>query len=178
MDYKKAASYWMEKDEKAVRMERDVLLIQIEKFIMAHNTCSLATGYGDFVRCTPIEYNYKEGRFWLLSEGGLKFRGLECNKNVCLAIYDSYSRFSQLGGMQISGTAELVEPWTGEYMDLLAFKNISAENLKKMPTALYLIKVTPTRIDFLSSEFKKMGFDSRQHVCLLNRNVNDVTSLG
>jgi nitroimidazol reductase NimA-like FMN-containing flavoprotein (pyridoxamine 5'-phosphate oxidase superfamily) len=171
MDYKKAASYWMEKDAKAVRMERNALLIQIDKFIMAHNTCSLATGYGDFVRCTPIEYNYKDGRFWLLSEGGLKFRGLEYNKNVCLAIYDNYSRFSQLEGMQISGTAELVEPWTGEYMDLLAFKNISAENLKKLPTVLYLIKVTPTRIDFLCSEFKDLGFDSRQHLCLLNRDA-------
>lgn len=32
--------------------------------------------------------------------------------------------------MQITGTTELVESWTGEYMDLLAFKKIFAENLK------------------------------------------------
>lgn len=102
----------------------------------------------------------------MLSEGGLKFRGLEGNKNVCLAIYDGYRGFGQLGGMQISGIAELVEPWTGEYMDLLAFKKIPAENLKKLKTPLYLIKVTPTRIDFLCSEFKKLGFDSRQYLCL------------
>jgi hypothetical protein len=166
LDYKKAASYWMEKDEKSDRMDRDALLTQIEKFICAHNTCALATGCGDFVRCTPIEYNYRDGRFWMLSEGGLKFRGLEGNKNVCLAIYDGYRGFGQLGGMQISGIAELVEPWTGEYMDLLAFKKIPAENLKKLKTPLYLIKVTPTRIDFLCSEFKKLGFDSRQYLCL------------
>ncbi len=166
MDYKKAAAYWTEKDEKADRMDRDALLAQIEKFINAHNTCALATGCGDFVRCTPIEYNYKEGKFWLLTEGGLKFCGLEGNKNVCLAIYNSFTGLGQLGGMQISGTAELVEPWTDEYMDLLAFKKIPADNLKKLPTTLYLIKVTPTRIDFVSSEFKKLGFDSRQHLCL------------
>lgn len=104
----------------------------------------------------------------MLSEGGLKFHGLEGNKNVCLAIYDSYTGFGQLGGMQISGIAELVEPWTDEYMELLALKKIAAENLKKLPTTLYLIKVTPTRIDFLYSKFKNLGFDSRQHLCLSN----------
>ena len=166
MDYKKAASYWMEKEEEADQMDRAVLLAQIDKFICAHNTCVVATGYCDFIRCTPMEYNYKDGKFWLLSEGGLKFRGLECNKNVCLAIHDGYSGFNQLSGMQISGIAELTEPWSGEYNDFLAFKKIPTENLKKMSTILHLIKVTPTRIDFLCSEFKKLGFDPRQHLCL------------
>ena len=107
----------------------------------------------------------------MFSEGGLKFHGLESNKNVCLAIYDGYTGFGKLGGMQISGTAELVEPWTGEYMDLLAFKKIPVENLKKLPAILYLIKVMPTRIDFLCSEFKSLGFDPRQHLCLSNSNA-------
>ena len=168
MDYQMAAAYWMEKDEQAARMNCDALLAEMEKFIMAHNTCALATGCGDFVRCTPIEYNYKDGRFWMFSEGGLKFRALEGNKNVCLAIYDGYAGFGQLGGLQITGMAELVEPWSAEYMDLLEFKKLSAENLKKLPLTMYLIKVTPTRIDFLWSEFKKLGFDSRQHLCLLS----------
>jgi len=166
MDYNQAASYWIEKDSKADRMEDDVLRAEIEKFIAAHNTCALATGWGDFIRCTPVEYNYKDGRFWVFTEGGLKFRGLEGNKNVSLAIYDSYKGFGQLGGMQVSAVAEIIEPWTEEYMDLLRFRKISAENLKKRPDPLYLIKITPNRIDFLSSEFKKRGFDPRQHICL------------
>lgn len=168
MDYKKAASYWIEKDAKAIQMDCEVLFTYIEKFIMAHNTCAIATGCGDFIRCTPIEYNYKDRKFWLFSEGGLKFRGLEGNKNVCLAIYDEYKGFGQVNGMQITGTAELVEPWSYEYRELLAFKNISEENFKKLPVTMYLIKVTPTRIDFLSSEFKNLGFDSRQHLILSN----------
>lgn len=168
MDYKKAASYWMDKDAQAVQMDRDALFTEVEKFIMAHNTCALATGCGDFVRCTPIEYSYKDRSFWMLSEGGLKFRALESNKNVCLAIYDGYAGFGRLSGMQITGTAELVEPWKDEYMDLLAYKKISADNLKKLPVTMYLIKVTPSRIDYLCSEFKKSGFASRQHLCLSN----------
>lgn len=166
MDYKKAASYWIEKDERATQMDHGTLLAQIEKFVMEHDTCSLATGWGDFVRCTPIEYNYKDRKFWLFSEGGMKFKALEGNKNVCLAIYDSYNGFGHLNGMQISGIVELVEPWTDAYMNLLAFKKINADKLKQLPVTLYLIKVTPTRIDFLCSEFVKLGFDSRQHLCL------------
>ena len=165
MDYRKATSYWEEKEAHAVKMEHGALLQEMEKFILAHNTCALATGCGDFVRCTPIEYSYKDGFFWLLTEGGLKFRALEGNKNVSLAIFDGYTGFSQLGGMQIAGTAELVEPWSAEYLELFEFKKLSVENMKKLPVTLHLIKITPRCIDFLSSEFKKSGFDSRQQLC-------------
>lgn len=166
MDYQKAASYWEEKEEQSVKMDRDLLLSEMEKFIIAHNTCALATGCGDFIRCTPIEYSYKDSKFWILSEGGLKFRALEGNKNVCLAIFDSFSGFNKLGGMQVTGMAEVIEPWSLEYLSLLAFRKIPAENLKKLPHTMYLIKITPVRIDFLSAELKKMGFDYRQHLLL------------
>lgn len=164
INYDKAASYWLEKEEKAARMDKGALLAEMEKFIMAHNTCALSTGCGDFVRCTPIEYNYKDRKFWLFSEGGLKFLGLKDNKNVCLAIYDSYTGFNYLAGMQVSGMAQLIEPWSAEYLDLLAFRKITADSLKRMPQTLYLIKIMPTRMDFLKSEFKKWGFDPRQHI--------------
>lgn len=166
MDYQKAAAYWVDKELHAVRMESGALFAEMEKFIQAHNTCALATGFDNFVRCTPIEYNYKDRKFWLLSEGGQKFYALSYNKGVCLAIYDGFSGFDRLGGMQVTGTAELVKPWSDEYLDVLVFKKLSTENLKKLPQTLYLIKVTPTRIDYLWSGFKALGFDLRQHLCL------------
>lgn len=156
------ATFWQEKAQTSVHMPQPQLLGEIEAFIRSHNTCALATGYGEFVRCTPIEYNYMEGKFWLFSEGGLKFLALENNKNVCLAVFDNYSGFGNLGGMQIMGTAELVEPWSEEYRKLLEFKKIPEHNLKQLPHTLYLIRITPTQIDFTWSEFKKMGYDPRQ----------------
>lgn len=164
MDYQKAASYWEEKEADAVQMDRTALLDETEQFILAHNTCALATGCGDFVRCTPIEYSYLDEKFWILSEGGLKFHALEGNKNVCLAIFDSFTGFGQLGGMQVTGTAEVIEPWSEEYLHLLAFRKIPPENLKKLPHTMYLIKITPVRIDFVKSAFKKLGFDYRQYI--------------
>ena len=164
MDYSKAISYWEEKDKSTTQMERGALLAEMEAFISAHNTCALATGCNDFIRCTPIEYNYFGGKFWLLTEGGLKFYGLKDNKNVSLAIYDSYTGFDKLCGMQVSGTATLVEPWSEEYLALLAVKKLSVEGLKKLPNTLHLICITPTRIDFLWSGFKAMGYGARQHL--------------
>jgi Predicted flavin-nucleotide-binding protein len=164
MDFERAAEYWEKKDADAKQMERDALFAEMEKFIGAHNTCALATGCGDFVRCTPIEYSYREGKFWMLSEGGQKFRALEKNRNVCLAIFDSYGGFGNLGGMQITGTAELVEPWSAEYRNHLAAKKIPEEALRGLAHPMYLLRVTPARIDFLCSALRQQGFDPRQHL--------------
>jgi hypothetical protein len=164
MDYEKAASYWEEKDAGEKKMERGELLAEIESFLTAHNTCALATGCGDFVRCTPIEYAWRGGKFWLFSEGGLKFRGLQKNRNVCLAVFDSYGGFGNLGGMQITGTAELVEPWSPEYLAAAEFKKIPVESLRRLEHPMYLICVAPSRIDFLSSALRRRGFGARQHL--------------
>lgn len=62
------------------------------------------------------------------------------------------------------GKAKLIEPWSKEYLDLLAYKKIPEENLRKLPHPLYLIKVIPHRIDFLWSEFAQKGYASRQSI--------------
>ena len=50
------------------------------------------------------------GSFWMFSEGGEKFIGLEKNENVCLAIYDKYEwkRRTNLKSIQVIGKADLV----------------------------------------------------------------------
>jgi general stress protein 26 len=164
MDYQKAAAYWEEQDAQAKRMGREALLAEAERFIAAHNTCALATGWGGFVRCTPIEYTYREGKFWMFSEGGLKFRALAENPQVCLAIFDGYSGFGTLGGMQVSGTAEAAEPWSEPYREALRAKKIPEAAVRGLTHPLYLLCVTPRRIDYLSSALEKQGFSPRQHL--------------
>jgi nitroimidazol reductase NimA-like FMN-containing flavoprotein (pyridoxamine 5'-phosphate oxidase superfamily) len=164
MDYEKAASYWMEKDKESVKMDVDVLKQKISEFISKHNTCALAVATGDFVRCTPIEYNYVDGIFYLFSEGGLKFKALKDNKNVCLAIYEEYKGFGQLNGLQVTGNAEIIEPWSEEYLNMLAFKKIPEATMRKLPEPINLIKIVPIVMDFLSSDLKKEGYGSRQRL--------------
>jgi hypothetical protein len=164
MDYEKAAAYWTTKDAVSQHMDRAELLEEIEKFISAHTTCALATGSGDFVRCTPLEYTWKDGAFWMMSEGGRKFAALEHNKNVCLAVFDPWTGGSgNLGGLQVSGTAEIVEPWNDEYTAFVEFKKLPVDVLKRLPSPMNLIKVTPQEADFLESALHAKGVDSRQH---------------
>lgn len=161
-EFEEAAGYWKKKDAAGKKMDRETLTAAMEMYIQTHNTCALATGAGTFVRCTPIEYSWHDGALWMFSEGGMKFAALEQNRNVCLAIYDAYDGFDNLGGMQASGEAELVEPYCEEYAAAAAAKKIPLESLKKLPSPMHLIKVTPKHIDFLSSAFQKQGFDCRQ----------------
>ena len=111
--FEKAAQYWNNKEQ--IAMTKEQLKQVVEDYIQANNTCALATGTGDFIRCTPIEYSYHDGKFWMLSEGGEKFIGLEKNENVCLAIYDKYEGFGNLKSLQVMGKAELIEPFSDAY---------------------------------------------------------------
>jgi nitroimidazol reductase NimA-like FMN-containing flavoprotein (pyridoxamine 5'-phosphate oxidase superfamily) len=162
--YQRAAKHWQIKDAQNINMEHEQLLQAIDEYINQNNTCALATGAGDFVRCTPIEYAYHDHAFWMFSEGGEKFLALEKNPNVCLAIYDKYDGFGNLKGMQVSGTVEIVEPFSAEYNAAAEFKKIPLAALKQLPEPMNLLKVTPVRIDFLNSDFKKAGYASRQHL--------------
>ena len=166
MDYDEAATYWIQKDRDSIRMDEELLKNRIEQFIAAHNTCALATACDGFVRCTPIEYNYIGGFFYLFSEGGLKFKALKENKQVALAIYEPYGGFGKLKGLQVTGNAEIVEPFSGEYLKLLEHKKIPLEAMKKLPQPMHLIKIVPKSYDYLDSELKKESLASRQHVDL------------
>ena len=163
MDYKKAQNYWKEKEASSVKMDAGDLQAKMTEYINVNDTCALATGVDGFIRNTPIEYSYHDGCFWMFSEGGEKFIGLEKNPNVCIAIFDKFTGFGSLKGLQVTGTASLVEPFSKEYNDHAAVKKIPLAALQKLDPPMNLIKIRPVSADFLNSDFKKDGFDSRQH---------------
>jgi hypothetical protein len=57
-DYQKAANHWKESSDKKGIMVPENLREAIDAYLSKNNTCAMATGFGDFVRCTPIEYTY------------------------------------------------------------------------------------------------------------------------
>ena len=111
---------------------------------------------------TDQQSHINDGKFWMFSEGGRKFIGLEKNSHVCLAIYDKYDGFGNLRSLQVTGIAAMVEPFSEEYNAHAAFKKIPLDALKKLPSPMNPICVTPTRIDALFSDFKKDGYSVRQ----------------
>lgn len=130
-EYERAANYWKEKDAQSKKLDQDALKKAVEEYIQANNTCALATAAGDFVRCTPLEYTYHDDCFWIFSEGGEKFYALEKNKNVCLVIFDKYEGFGKLKGMQVTGLASIVEPFSQEYVQAGRFPKDSTEGSGK-----------------------------------------------
>ena len=161
-EYIQAADYWKQKDAQAVKMDRETLEKEVEAYIQENKTCALATGAGEFVRCTPVEYSYHDGAFWIFSEGGEKFAALEKNKNVCLAIFDKYQGFGNLKGMQVTGKAVMPKYFSEEYVRAADIRKIPVAVLKKLPHPMNLIKIIPDKIEFTNSEFKKAGVDVRQ----------------
>jgi len=163
-EYAEAADYWHKKDAEAVQMDRDALIQTANGFLSSHNTCALATGSGEFIRCTPLEYTWHDGAVWIFTEGGEKFIGLEKNRNVCLAVYESYTGFGSIQGMQVSGTAAMIQPFCKAYEQEAQIRKIPLEAMKKLPEPMHLIRVMPTEAVFTNSDFKKNGFGSRQHI--------------
>ena len=142
-EYERAANYWKEKDAQSKKLDQDVLKKAVEEYI-------------------PLEYTYHDDCFWIFSEGGEKFYALEKNKNVCLVIFNKYEGFGKLKGMQVTGLASIVEPFSQEYVQAADFRKIPLKALEKMLHPMNLIKIKPKKIEFVNSDFKKDGADSRQ----------------
>lgn len=158
MDYQEKMNYWKNKENQ--QMPKDQLIKRIEEPLKAHNTCALATGYADFVRCTPIEYTYLNQTFYFFSEGGLKYKALEKNKNACIAIYEPFGQ-GPLFGIQIMGKMEEIEFWSEEYQEIVNYKKYPQEQIKKLQMPLW--KLVPEDIDYLDGTLKKENYNVRQH---------------
>lgn len=151
---------YIEKPKK--RLPKEELKIYIGEYIKENNTLVLATGKEDFIRATPIEYIYYKNKFYMITEGGLKFVGIYENRNVSMGIYKDYKNMNDIQGMQITGTCEIIKKDSEEYKEILNVKGINIENLEKLPVTMNMIKVKPTKYEFIDSKFKKMGYDVKQ----------------
>ena len=159
-------NYWKEQQKTAVHMDRDQVLAAVETFIRTHDTCGFATGSGDFIRCTPMEYIYMDGCFYFYSEGGEKFIGLETNPNVSLCIYEYHGDPKDSHGLQCQGTAEIFPPRCDLFKKVLEFKGIPYDVVKAYQVDVCLIKITPKVFEMYNTDFVAQGYDIRQTVRL------------
>ena len=164
IDFQHFQNFWIEQQKTAVHMPEEKALAHIQNFIKNHNTCGFATGYGDYIRCTPIEYTYMDGEFWFVSEGGSKFIGLEKNRNVSLAIFEYYGDVRDSHGLQVMGTVELYDCYSDEFKKLLAFKGIAYDAVKAAKVEVAVVRVKPTVYEMYDTDFVKAGYDVRQIV--------------
>lgn len=168
-EYKAAANFWKTKELNEMPVEQ--LKPIVYEYLRESTVCALATGTDDYVRCTPLEYSFHDGKFWIFTEGGEKFIGLEKNDNVSLAVFERNIGFSNLKSVQVMGKAKIIEPMSEEYIAHSEYKKVSLAAFKKLAEQgrpMNLLCIEPTRMDVLFSDFKKNGFDMRQVLNLQN----------
>ena len=166
MNYEAAARFWLEKDKDAVKMPPDELRKELDAFLKSEKVCTLAVADGDFIRCTPLTYAYREGRFYIFSEGGRKFRALAKNKNVALEIHAEYRGLGTAKSVQVTGEAEVIGADDEDFIARANAAGMNGASLKKM--GLILIVVTARKLEYLNSELRKRGYCPRQCLDLSN----------
>lgn len=158
-EYKNASMYWISRDKETKQADRETLMNSITEIISAHQNGVLGTCSDNIPRCTPVDYAYFDGSFYILSEGGLKFKGLAENKNVSFTIYNHDGKFGNIRSLQVDGTAEIVEPDSEEYIKNAEVRKFPISTLKKIN--MHLIKIVPKKIVVFDSELRKKDFSSR-----------------
>lgn len=150
------------RDSYAVAAPDDEVRRRIDDFLAAHNTCTLCTGAGDHVRATPIEYLYRDGELFLLSEGGEKFAHLMVNPQVSVAVYDPYEGMEKLAGLQLLGRVEIIYPDAVDYGRALSWRGLDPDAVDALPFTLNLLRVHLERAELLWSGFRDEGYARRQ----------------
>ena len=160
MNYEAAAKFWLKKDNDAIKMPPDDLRKELDSFLKGEKVCTLAVADGNFVRCTPLTYTYREGRFYIFSEGGLKFRALAKNKNVALEVHAEYHGPGSAKSVQVTGEALVIGADDEDFITRADAAGMNGASLKKM--GLILIVVTARKLEYLNSELRKRGYCPRQ----------------
>lgn len=134
----------------------------VEKFLQSHNTCALCTSRPGYVRGTPIEYSYKDACLYMFSEGGEKFANLLLNPKVSVSVYDPYEGFDKLGGLQLTGAAELIREDHPDYEPILVSRGFSTKKFSRLPVQMNVIRIRIEKAEFMWSGFSKRGFEVKQ----------------
>ena len=129
---------------------------------VGEKVCTLAVADGDFVRCTPLTYTYRDGEFYIFSEGGLKFRALAKNKNVALEVHAEYHGLGSAKSVQVTGEALVIGADDEGFIARADAAGMNGASLKKM--GLILIVVTARKLEYLNSELRKRGYCPRQQL--------------
>ena len=132
---------------------------ELVKFLKRNHVLHLGTCKENQPRVTPVEYRIHGLRFYILSEGGGKFKNLKDNKAVCFSIaeqYDSDKDFLGNKGLQAWGTAKIYsrKKNPGQFKEALKkmkkTKMLRKLEMKEIPADFNyrVIEIRPDRIKY------------------------------
>jgi hypothetical protein len=138
-------------------LSQEELKNAIIAFLEGNPICTLATCSNNIPRSTPVRFRNKGLTMYILAEGGMKIKNLRENPQVSVSLYGEYSGFQSVKGLQLWGTAEIINPEDGEsYLEANRIVNLQGrEDLKDLGIAkirhnMKAIKITIERARYLS----------------------------
>ena len=144
-------------------LPEEELMKEIRRFISGHRCLALATHAGSSVRCTPSEYLFLNDVFYIVTEGGAKFRGILDNGRVSAAIFDEETIPGRMTSLQLRGEAGAVKEGTEEYFSVMEAGHFSGEFLSDNPVTLFVIRITPLRYEFHDPSMETRACDIDQY---------------
>ena len=143
-------------------LPREELKERIDSFILAHDSCAFSCAAEGFVRNTALDFRYVDGKIYIVSEGGQKFRALLRDNRVSVLIYDSPKRGGSVTSVQIAGYARRLEMWSDEYVAALNKTWGNVEKHRASLIRLNVLEIVPTKIEYFSYTLRGKGVDLKE----------------
>ena len=124
--------------------------------------CVLTKSYSYRLFFVTFSIRNLNGKLYILTEGGLKFKGIWWNGAISAAVYDSYAGMDSLAGLQMTGTAVYIDPLSDEYRSVIEARGVQLQQLQQMPAMLHAVRLDITRCELLDGALRKDGYAARQ----------------
>ena len=140
------------------KQELDHLIIDLLK---EQSLCVIATCSGNVPRASTVEYFPIATTIYILTEGGVKIENIIHNPNVSIAIHAPFAGWQTVRGVQITGIAEIGGRGSNVYEEGLDAFNKRRGQISTVPDIMSIIKVKPSKIEYLNAALGNKGFKVR-----------------
>ncbi|SPQ00465.1 conserved hypothetical protein [Candidatus Sulfobium mesophilum] len=126
--------------------------------------CVLATCSDNIPRASTVEFFPIGTTLYILTEGGRKIENIKSNPHVSVAIHADFTGWSDVKGVQITGTAEIGERGSTIFNEgIYAYERRrgSRGTAGSLPDFMKVIKVTPAKLEYLDATLANKGYDVR-----------------
>ena len=125
--------------------------------------CVVATCSDNIPRASTVEFFPVGTTLYILTEGGKKLENIKQNPHVSIAINAAFTGWSDVKGLQITGTAEIGEEGSSIFKEgIQAYKRRRRLKSAALPDFMNVIKVKPSKMEYLDTALEGKGFKVRQ----------------
>lgn len=147
-------------------MERELGKAELEHLIIdllkEQSLCVIATCSGNMPRASTVEYFPIATTIYILTEGGVKIENIFHIPNVSIAVHAPFAGWQTVRGVQITGIAEIGRKGSSVYEEGIDAFNKRRGRIGTVPDIMKVIKVKPSKIEYLDAALGNKGYKVRQ----------------